>query len=149
MRKMRDTFLGAPPLGDVFDRGYPSARIQRLVYDQDRSAAWSPRDLMSNFPEPHVADDGAAKFVNIAVKGPGLFSMRDQLPHGAAGLGHVRGQPKHLDIALVANGNPRLRVVNHQALRNIVNGGVEALLLRLMLLRQLANDEKQHDRDHE
>src|ERR1700680_3948975 len=115
MRKVCNTFLGAPPLGDVFDRGHPSAGIQRLVYDQDRSAAWSPRDLMSNFPEPHVANDGAAKFVNIAVKGAGLFSMRDQLSHAAAGLGHVRGQPKHLDIALVANGNPRLSVINHTA----------------------------------
>src|ERR1700686_2263393 len=142
MRKVCDTFLGAPPLGDVFDRGHPSAGIQRLVYNQDRSPAWRSRNLMSNFPEPHVADDRAAKFVNIAVKGPGLFSMRDQLPHGAAGLGHVRGQPKHLDIALVANGTPRLSVISHKALRNIVHRGVEALLFRLMLLRQLANDEK-------
>ena len=75
MREMRDALLGASALRDIFDRGHPPARFQRLVYDQDRSAAWSLCDLMRNFPEPHIADEGAAKFLNVAIKGSGFFAM--------------------------------------------------------------------------
>ncbi len=75
MREVPDLLLGASTLRDVFDRGHPPTRFQRLVYDQDRSAAWGLRDLMRNFPEPHIADDGGAKLLNVAIKGSGLLAM--------------------------------------------------------------------------
>jgi hypothetical protein len=75
--------------------------------------------------------------------------MCDQILHGVAWPGHLRRQPEHLDVALVADRNPCRFVIHNQALRNIVDGGVETFLLHVMLLRQLADDEKQHACDHE
>ena len=75
--------------------------------------------------------------------------MVDQVLHGAAGLDHIGRQPEHLDVALVADGNVRRCVVDDQALRHVVDGGVEALLFHLVLLRQLADRQKQHGRDQQ
>src|SRR5258706_691088 len=70
-----DLLLGAPALRNIFDRGHPPTRFQRLGYDQDRSAVWNLFDLMRNFPELHIPNDGGAKFLHVAIKGSGLFAM--------------------------------------------------------------------------
>jgi hypothetical protein len=56
-------------------------------------------------------------------------------------------QPEHIEIAPVAYGNACKAVVDDEALRDIVDGGVEPLFLVAMLLRQFSNDEKQQGRD--
>ncbi len=156
VRQMGDLLVRALLFGDVFDGGNPAACFQRLVDDLDPSAARGVRDLTGRLAERNAADDAAAKLLDIAVKGPGRLPMCDQFLHAAARLGHVRRQPEHLDIALVANDDPGMFVVKNKPLRNIVDRGVQpllfqgqALLRRAMLLRQFANDEEQHDRDHE
>ena len=75
------------------------------------------------------------------------------LAEAAARLHDVGRQPVHLDIALVADDEPLRRIEQQQALRHVVDGGVEPLLFQRqpllrqsVLLRQLANDEKQHER---
>ncbi len=30
---------------------------------------------MRNVPEPHIADDGGTKLLNVAIKGSGFFAM--------------------------------------------------------------------------
>ncbi len=76
--------------------------------------------------------------------------MLEQLRQGAARLHHIGGHAEHLDITLVGDDEPARSVEHQQALRHIIDGGVEALLFQLMLLRQLANREKQQggDREH-
>ena len=49
----------------------------------------------------------------------------DQPLHGAARFGDVRRQSEHVEILLVADDDARRGVVEHEALRNIVDGGAK------------------------
>jgi len=49
----------------------------------------------------------------------------DQPLHGAAGLDHVGRQSEHVEIGLVANDDPRGCIIEHEALRDIVDGNRE------------------------
>ena len=79
--------------------------------------------------------------------------MGDDLAEGAARLHDLRRQAVHLDVALVADDEPLRRIEQQQALRHVVDGGVQALLFQpsavaptSVLLRQLAHHQKQHGR---
>ena len=122
MRQMGDFLVGALALGDVLDGGDPAARLQRLVDDLDGPAARRLRELARGLAERHVADDGVAELVDIAVEGSGLLAVLDQPLHGAARLRHIGRQPEHVDIGLVADHDARRSVVEHKALRDIVHG---------------------------
>ena len=156
VREVGDLFFGARAFRDVLDHRNPSADVERLVDDLDRPAAGSLGDLVGDFSKCNIADDLGAELLDIAVERSGLLAVCDQVLHGAAWLGHLRRQTEHVDVAPVANRDPRRRIVEDEALRNIVHGGVEPLLLerqlllrQSMLLRQLANDEQQYDGNHQ
>jgi hypothetical protein len=61
MRQMRDALLGAPALGDVLQRGHPSAIEQRLVDDLDRRPSVVSTTLWVTFPAPRCATHFAQK----------------------------------------------------------------------------------------
>ena len=91
--------------------------------------------------------------VDVADERSGFLAVRDHLAEAAARLHDLRRQAVHLDIALVADDEPLRRIEQQQALRHVVDGGIETLLFQPqpllrqpVLLRQLADDEKQHAR---
>ena len=127
---MGNLLLGALARRDVFDGGNPATALQRPVDDLDRPAARRFRELAGAFAERHVTYDRIAECIDIAVKGPGLFAVLDQPVHGAAWLGHIRRQSKHLDIGLVADDDRRRCIIKHKALRDIVHGDAEVTPLR-------------------
>ena len=88
-------------------------------------------------------------FVDVALKGPGGLAMGNDLAERAAGFQYLRRQTVHLEVTLVANDKPLRGIEQQQALRHVVDRGVQALLFHAMLLRQLANDKEQHRRYHE
>ena len=137
MRHMGDLLVGARALGDILDGGHPSAGFQRLVHDLEGAAAGSLRQLTRGLAERHVADDGVAEFVDIAIEGSGLLAVRDQPRHGAAGPHYLGRQPEHLEIRLVADHDAGRGVVEHEPLRDIVHGDRKlASLRRQSLFRQ-------------
>ncbi len=76
--------------GDILVRGYPPATEQRPVYDLYRTPVSGIDDVASDFPQRHVAQDGGAKLVNVALKGTGFFSICYQIAKAEARLHHIR-----------------------------------------------------------
>ena len=150
MRQMGDFLVGARALGDVLDRGHPPARLQRPVDDLDRPAARRLRELARAIAERHVADDGIAELIDIAVKGAGLLAVLDQPLHRAARLRHIRRQSKHLYVGLVADHDARRRIIENKALRDVVHGNDElAPLRRQPLIGQSMMPQQQTDDDRQ
>ena len=85
----------------------------------------------------------------VALKRPGGFAMSDNIAKRAARLQYLRRQTVHFEVALIADDKPLRGIKQQQALRHVVDRGVQALFFHSMLLRQFANDEKQHRRYHE
>ena len=93
--------------------------------------------IMACLPSADVAQHAAQQFVDVAGEGSGGLAMRDDVAESAARLHDLRRQAVHLDIALVADDEPLRRIEQQQALRHVVDGGVEALLFQPQpLLRQ-------------
>ena len=129
MRKMRDLFLGAPAFCDILLRGYPSTASQRLVPDLDGAAVGGFDDVVGGLPLRHVAQDVRAELVDIALERADPLAIGDQIAEMQAGPHHVRRQLVHIQIALVAQDDPRVRIVQQQALRHVVDGGIQPFLL--------------------
>ena len=151
MRQMGDARLGAPSLGDVLVGRHPSAIGQRLVGDLDRAPVGRFDD--HRIPDRDVAQDDGGVLIDIPDERSGVLAMGDHLAEAAARFHHLPRQAVHVDIALVADHEPPRRIEQQQALRHVVDGRVEPLLFQhqpllcqAMLLRQLADDEKQHGR---
>ena len=130
MRQMRDLLFRALAFGDVLDGGDPAAGLQRLVDDLDGAAARRFRELAGGLAQRHAANDGGAKRLDIAVERAGLLAVLDQPPHRAALFGDVRRQAEHLQIRLIADDDARGGVVQHEALRNVIDGDAELTLFR-------------------
>ena len=150
MRQMRDLLVGAGALGNVLDRGDPAARLQRPVDDLDRAAARRFGELTRGLAERDLVDDGIAEVVDVAVKRSGLLPVTDQPLHGAARLDHLRRQPEHLDIGLVADDDPRRCVIENKPLRDVVDGDCKLAPLRGQpLLGQPMAQQQETDHDRE
>ena len=96
---------------------------------------------------PQPADPAVDEVFRPYVEAVGEAVFED-LPHGRAGLHLLRRQPVHLGVALVADDQPLLAVEHGEALRHVVQGGVELLVLVLQLLLQsllLGNIVQRHD----
>ena len=152
MRHVGDLLVGTGARGNVFDHRQPPAALQGLVHDLDRATTRGLGQLTGGLAERDVADDGVAEFIDIAVKGSGLLAVRDQPLHGAARFDHLRRQSEHVEIGLVAGNDPRRCIIEHKALRNVVDGDRELTLLRRqplarqsMVLQQQADDESEYD----
>ena len=107
-------------------------------------------ELAGRLAERHVANDGGAERLDVAVERSGFLAVLDQPLHGAAGFGDVRRKPEHVEILLVADDDARRSVVQHEALRNVVDGGAKMAPFGgqrpvevLMTLQQETDGERQ------
>jgi hypothetical protein len=148
MRHMGNLLVGAGALRYVLDRRHPSALWQRLVDDLDRAPTGRLGELTRPPAERHVADNGIAELVDVAIERAGLLTVRNQPLHRAARPGHVGREAEHVDVGLVADDDARRRVVEDQSLRNVVHGGREVTTLdRKPLVRDLMPFQHQEDND--
>lgn len=119
--------------------------MQRLVYDLDRTSVrifHYSEGLLAQFD---VTQDRGTIFINVAAKGPIFLSMCNEVAKATTGLYHLRSEPEHFDVALVADDQLVRRIKQQQALRHVVDGYAEPA----MLPRQLPNDQKHHDGDYQ
>ena len=155
MGEVGDAFLGATLFGDVFMGPHPAAVRQRLVNDLDRASVRRRDDHRIAMRD--VAQHPRHILVDVAGERSGLLSMSDHIAETAARLDDFGRQAVEVEIALVADDEALGGIEQQQALRHVVDGGVEPLLFqrqplprRTVLLRELANDQKQqgHNRQH-
>ena len=110
-------------LGDVFDRGHPSALRERSVDDLESAAVgqlMDPRGDRAFGDGPH---DVGAKRLDVAIERAALLAMVHRLMDVAAGFDDVRGQAEHVGVAAVAGDDVSGSVVQDQPLRHVVHGG--------------------------
>ena len=154
MGEMLDPGLVAPPFGDVFQRRGPAA-VRRALEDQpDRAPVRRRGHGVLNQAAVGIEKPGAIG-VDVADKGAALLAVPDQVAQMAAGFDHVGREAEHVDILPVADHQAPRGIEQQQALRHVVDGGVEMLaLLRELALRggmlaaQLAHDQEDHA-DHD
>src|ERR1700722_15297631 len=99
-----------------------------------------------------MLQNSGTMFVDIALDRSRFFSMRYQIAKTATWFNPVGRQPVHLNVSLVAYDQPHRLIEQRQALRHVVDGGIEALLFQRqstlrceMLRRQPPNDQGQND----
>ena len=155
MGEVGDALLGAAAFGDVFMGRQPSAVRHRLVDDLDRASVGCRYD--HGVAVRDVAQHHLDVLIDVADERAGFLAVGDHLAEAAARLHDFGRQAVHFEISLVADDEVLLGIEQQQALRHVVDGGVEALLLqrqpllrRAVLMRKLADDEKQQggDRQH-
>ena len=154
MGEVGDALLGAAALGDVFMGRQPSAVRHRLVDDLDRASVG--RRYHHGVAVRDVAQHHLDVLIDVADERAGFLAMGDHVAEAATRLHDVGREAVHLEIPLVADDEMLLRIEQQQALRHVVDGGVEALLFqrqpllrRAVLLRKLADDEKQQGGDRQ
>ncbi len=145
-----------PLLRNIFDRRDPSALCHGVVDDLKRPSIRTLHDGMRDFTLCDVAHDRGAEFLDIAIERSRLFAMPDQVEKVAARLYDIRRQLVHVEIALVAQDDACLCVIQHEPLRHVVQGGVEPVFLQfqpplcfLILPGHLPDDQEQNEGDHE
>ena len=148
MGEVGDAFLGAPALGDIFMRCQPSAVRHRLVDDLNRASVGRRDDHGVTMGD--VAHHQLDVLIDVADERAGILAMGDHLAEAAARLHDFGREAVHFEISPVADDEMLLRVEQQEALRHVVDGGVEALLLQrqpllggAVLVRKLADDKKQ------
>ena len=155
MGEVGDALLGAAAFGDVFMGRQPSAVRHRFVDDLDRASVGRRDD--HRVPMRDVAHDHFDVLVDVADERAGVLAVGDHLAEAAARLHDFGRKAVHLEIALVADDEMLSGIEQQEALRHVVDGGVETLLFqrqpllgRAVLVRKLADDEKQQggDRQH-
>ena len=155
MGEVGDALLGAAPLGNVFVRRQPSAVRHRLVDDLDRASVGRRDDHGVTMGD--VARHHLDVMVDVADERTGILAVGDHLAKAATRLHDFGREAVHLEIPLVADDEMLLGIEQQEALRHVVDGGVEALLLqrqplpgRAVLVRKLADDKQQQggDRQH-
>src|SRR5712664_4354824 len=104
MGKVSDAILDAPALGDILMGRHPSAIGQRFVHDLDDTSVRCVDD--HRFPQPDVAPDALAIFVDVVHERSGGFPMSNDLAEAAALLHYFSRQTVHIAIALVADDKP-------------------------------------------
>jgi hypothetical protein len=130
VREMRDPFLSAATLGDVLQRRNPSAVFKRSVGNLDRPSVTRLVGVLTWHSLLQKAPDLGAIRLDIAGKGAALLVMNQQFPKRAAGFDDVARQFEHVDIALIADDEPLVGIVEQKALWHIVDGHIETLLFQ-------------------
>ena len=135
MGEMLDPGLDAPPFGDVFQRRGPAA-VRRALEDQPDRAPVGRRGHGVLHQAAVGIEKPRAIGVDVADKGAALLAVPDQVAQMAAGLDDIGREAEHVDIALVADDEAPRGIEQQQALRHVVDGGVEMLaLFRKLALR--------------
>ena len=135
---MRDARFRALTLGDVLMRRDPAAAGRRLVLQRDHAAVVEMRDHVDIFAMRELPPQAREIGVDIGREIAGLLAQPQDFRERAAGLHDIGRQIVHLQVTLVADHEPFLRVEHAQALRHVVERGVDAgiglLEARLALL---------------
>ena len=129
-----DLGLGQRPLGDVLMGGDPPASVHRLVDDGDRPAVRRVDDLLGRRSLRDAQHHRLAILVDVGGEIAGLLPVDQQIAQRASGPHDLRGEPIHLDVAAVADDQAAARIEHAEALRHVVEGGVEPLVLQPLLL---------------
>ena len=106
MRQMRDALLGAPALGDILQRRYPSAMRQRTVHHLDRASARCVHDRLKYLSLRQSAEELGAIFIHVTSERTDFLPMIEEFMHGATWLHHRSGYTEHLDVTLVGDHQP-------------------------------------------
>jgi hypothetical protein len=151
--EMLDPGLEARALGHVLQRGRPTA-VGRALADQANLPA------VRNIDEPVLnlfvigVEKLRAIFIDIARERSELLAQHDQIAQVATRLHRIGRQPEHVEIALIADHEVAGGAEEQQALRHVVDGGVEVLALLdqevlrgTMLSLQLPHDQPDRDDD--
>jgi hypothetical protein len=128
---VRDLLLGDAPLGDVLVRGDPAAAAGRMVEDRDRAAVLQLDDQARVLAPAQHLEQALDVGIGIAGKRSARHPHGQKLAQGAARPDLVRRQRVHLDIAPIADQQPRRGVEHDQALRHVLDRGLEHLPHRL------------------
>jgi len=132
MRHMRDDFLRAAALGDVFMGGYPAAAREGSVDDRDGA----PVGLLDNEVQGLAARDCSQEMLGIGVRIARVSSLRfaiaQQIGQALARVYEFLRQAVEFDVTLIADHQPRFGIEHQQRLRHVVDGGVD----QLVFLRQ-------------
>jgi len=109
--------------------------------------------MTMEFLSPTLRSTRSQNSFSSAHERSGGLAMRDDVAESAARLHHLRRQTVHLNIALVADDEPLRSVEQQQApgscwltavVQALLFPAFSRLLRQQMLLRQLANHQKQH-----
>jgi hypothetical protein len=114
--------FGVALLGDVIMGRKPAAARKRFVLGQNDASIARFYVESGALAFGHVVDDMLAISIDVAGKQTGIPAVPHQLMHRAAGPYHLRRQPVHIDVALIAQHDAALRVEHAQALRHIIEG---------------------------
>ena len=119
----------APPRGNVFVSGNPSAGGHRMVFDGHGPAVVQLGRERHRLAErqrcPEVGDIG----LGIAHEGAGFPAQQQQIVQGQARLQAVRRQAVKLQITAIAQDHAAVRAEHHQALADVVHRRVQLQLL--------------------
>ena len=154
MGEMGDALLDAAALGDVLMGGEPAAIGERLVHDLHGTAVGRVDDDLT--APRDVAQRRLDVIVDVAGEGAGVPAMRDDLTEARARPDDGFRKAVHLDVSMVADDQPPRRVEQQKALRHVVDGLVETLLLQgqaslrgRVIPRQPPHHEEKQDSDQE
>ena len=111
----------------------PAAIRHGLVHDGDRPPIHGLHDDLEFFPETELGRELGP--VSIGVKNDlvSLDPVLQERLQGAAGPHDLARQIVHLEVTIVADDNPLVRIEHDEALRHIVEGGVEPGVLELQV----------------
>src|SRR5579863_1018177 len=124
---MRHPLLCPDTLSYVLVRDQPASVGDRLVDDLHQAAVRSLDDLGAGFMR--IAQHVFTVSVDVAREGPGLASMFYHVPKRTTRPDNLWRQTIHFDVFGIANNQMPGRIEQQEALRHIVDGGVEPLLL--------------------
>ena len=131
---MRDFGLGSPAFGDVLMGANPAAAEHRLVrnrYLDDRPGC---RDPIHDFPFRHLGDEFVAISTGIDLQVSDRGPMIEQFEQRAAWLHDLGRQSVHLDVAVVVDDDPLLRIEHDEALHHVLEGHIDFQFPRRQLV---------------
>ncbi len=122
-----DAGLGLPALADIVMRDDPAASRNRS-FDHVHGAAIGR--IEADVRHRSAADplqDACAQTLGVPRKRTPLGAVPDYLGQGTAGFDDLGREAVHLDVALIANDDPRRLVEHQQSLAHVVESQVQIL----------------------
>ena len=137
-RHVGDALLGLAAFGDVVVGGDEAAVAHGMIEHRDGA----PVRQLDQLGEGGAGGQRLVQLADIGVDiaaEPAIgLAVLEQFAERAARLHGVAGEPVHPHIALVADHQTAVAVEHQQRLRHVVDGGLEAQVLRLELALALA-----------
>jgi hypothetical protein len=130
-RHVVDPLCGKAPFGDVLMRGNPSPAIHRLMDDADDMAVaelgFAQHAFLGRYDRHDASDVGFSIRALDIVRAQAVL---EQLAQMGTRLGDLARKPVHLAIQVIADDEPLAGVEHHQTDGQVVDRGLQQLLLR-------------------